>query len=118
MALYFERALNDSRMTAWVAAEDGTAAAAAAYLAQKGVRVPQEISLIGFDNNLALVFQKRLTSYDFDFSGIAHRALSLVLRPQKTLTRDDPQIAEVNGVIIERGSTTIAGRRSPVAPRA
>ena len=47
----FEQALANRSITAWVAATDGVAVLAADFLAQRGKRVPQKISLAGFDDS-------------------------------------------------------------------
>ncbi|MBD3321112.1 MAG: hypothetical protein GF350_08475 [Chitinivibrionales bacterium] len=45
----FDRALADTSITAWVTANDGVAVPALDYLARKRMRVPRDISIVGFD---------------------------------------------------------------------
>ncbi|MBD3239226.1 MAG: GntR family transcriptional regulator [Chitinivibrionales bacterium] len=70
--------------TAWVCAADDLAVYACHYLRQKGKRIPDDVSVVGFDNSRdALVMG--LTSYAFDVQHAALATIDAVLGP--TFTR-------------------------------
>jgi hypothetical protein len=48
----FEQALNDDEATAWVGDNDSTALAMLEFFTQRGIAVPQKLSVVGFDNYL------------------------------------------------------------------
>jgi DNA-binding LacI/PurR family transcriptional regulator len=98
----FEKALADRSITAWVAANDTVAVHALAFLQEKKVRVPDDISLIGFDDTLE-AFKNGLTSYNFNIEVIARRMLNHILdsarEPSKQPRGTD---SEVEGCMVER----------------
>lgn len=101
----FDRALEEDTATAWVTSEDETAFFALRHLRDRGVRVPEEISLISFDNtpdsNVG-----NITSYDFNMDAIVHRITDCFLMPRKP-GHPPPgrRIVEVEGSIMERDTT-------------
>jgi DNA-binding LacI/PurR family transcriptional regulator/DNA-binding transcriptional regulator YhcF (GntR family) len=105
----FERALGDAGITAWVAANDGMAQSALRYLSSKHVRVPRDVSVVGFDN-MPKSFEMKLTTYDFNMSGIIHNMLWFIQHydERKNTRFYDPM--EVAGMVITRGTT---GRAQP-----
>ena len=105
----FDRALGHQGCTAWVAANDGLAAQAIRFLKRKGVRVPQDISVIGFDN-VPESFEPGLTTYDFCLSSIVHQMLWFVLHPTKRGEHFRRGPIESSGMIIERASTGPVGQ--------
>jgi DNA-binding LacI/PurR family transcriptional regulator len=102
----FEKALADPSITAWITENDSTALLASKFLSSKGVVVPKDISLAGFDN-LAFSYQFNITSYNFLISGIVQKAVYFILNPLHLSPRKRTRI-ECPGTVVERGST---GRR-------
>jgi DNA-binding LacI/PurR family transcriptional regulator/DNA-binding GntR family transcriptional regulator len=100
----FNRALAQPGVTAWVGSNDQFALAALRFLRKKGIRVPADISIVGFDN-CAAALESDLTSYDFNMAAIAHRMLRFVLRPNDKANAAGSCPIEVDGILIERGST-------------
>jgi DNA-binding LacI/PurR family transcriptional regulator/DNA-binding transcriptional regulator YhcF (GntR family) len=103
----FEKALQNSSATAWVASNDDTALCAMKYLDRKGVRVPQDISVFGFDDTHE-AFINNLTSYNFDIPAIAYGILAFILKPKLTLEMTKESTIETRGVIVQRASTAQA----------
>ena len=105
----FRQALADREITAWVGANDATALAAARFLRSQGTRVPEDISLAGFDNTSAS-FAEGLTSYNFGIPDFPRQLLRFILHPgQDTLPK--VRTEEVAGVLLTRGSTGPARNR-------
>jgi hypothetical protein len=106
---YLEKALKRKDLTAWVAIDDDTALLILEFLRRRGLHVPGDISLVGFDDT-AEGARHDLTSYNFDFERFNHYVLRYLLEP----ARGDK--AEANGVrwpegrVIARGSVR---RRAP-----
>jgi DNA-binding LacI/PurR family transcriptional regulator len=101
MTELFDKASRDSRTTAWIAATDGIALAALDYLRGKGVRVPRDVSVVGFDNAPGAL-DGRLTTYDFNLSNVARRLLRFLLEPRRSRRPVDRAPTEIDGFIIER----------------
>jgi len=100
----FEKALSRRDITAWVGCNDTVAMMAWSYLRSKGVRIPGDISLMGFGNSLEAI-QSDVTSYEYNYEAASAVALNFILRPNfagriRKLTRP-----EIDGFVIERGST-------------
>jgi DNA-binding FadR family transcriptional regulator len=100
----FEKALLDGNSTAWVGCNDEVALMAWSFLRSKGIRIPQDISILGFGNTLEAVVAD-VTSYDFDFEAIASAMLHFLLRPG--IVGKIPRLIrpEIEGHIVARGST-------------
>ncbi|MBD3244189.1 MAG: GntR family transcriptional regulator [Chitinivibrionales bacterium] len=109
LTLLLQKALQSSDITAWVAANDNTALECMDFLKERGIRVPHEISVMGFDNSPEGLYAN-LTSYSFN----GHRAmlamLQHIVRPEKA-RKPSQQIGfvEIEGQIIERRSTGAHG---------
>jgi DNA-binding LacI/PurR family transcriptional regulator/DNA-binding transcriptional regulator YhcF (GntR family) len=103
----FERALHSATITAWVAANDLTALRAKKFLEGKGVQIPRQISLIGFDD-IAEALANRLTTYNFNLTAIASSVLSYICGYEtrsRTVQNDSP--VEIEGMIIERKTAAV-----------
>jgi DNA-binding LacI/PurR family transcriptional regulator len=101
----FARALRDRDITAWVISNDLTALSALGFLRSRRRRVPQEISVLGFDD-IYEAFSAKMTSYSFNLPALMHAMLSYVLRPSSfrgKATHDSP--FEVEGFVSQRGSS-------------
>jgi DNA-binding FadR family transcriptional regulator len=77
----FAEALADPRPTAWVADTDATAIRCLGFLRSRGVDVPGQISLVGFDDT-EQAFLRGLTSYNFNVPAIVHAMTEHLVRPQ------------------------------------
>ncbi|MEN9353523.1 MAG: hypothetical protein RL318_848 [Fibrobacterota bacterium] len=104
MVPLMERALA-SGATAWVAANDICALYALRWLRERGVAVPDTISVAGFDDFVEAL-RADLTSYRFSSAGMARAMIHQILAPSRshaTLTRHE-------GMVVAR-ATTAAPRR-------
>jgi DNA-binding LacI/PurR family transcriptional regulator/DNA-binding transcriptional regulator YhcF (GntR family) len=100
-----EGALADGA-TAWIGANDRCALQIHGWLASRGIRVPQDISLAGFDDT-AGALRADLTSFRFASADMARAMIRQILSHRgmsSTLTRHE-------GVVVGRGSTG-AGRQA------
>ncbi len=105
----FTRALSDRNITSWIFANDFAATLALDFLKTAGRSVPQDLSVIGFDNSLdAMEYQ--LTSYDFNTTGIINAMIRYIISPSIFPMQT---VIEAEGTIIERRST--ARIRDPAA---
>jgi DNA-binding LacI/PurR family transcriptional regulator/DNA-binding transcriptional regulator YhcF (GntR family) len=100
----FEKALKDRSITAWVMANDFAATMAIDYLKGCNIKVPDDLSIISFDNTLdAMEYQ--LTSYDFNNYGIVSLMLRFILAPQTVKPERMGGFLEVDGALVIRRSS-------------
>jgi DNA-binding transcriptional regulator YhcF (GntR family) len=104
MVPLFRKALDNRAITAWVMTNDYTATLALDYLKESKIRVPEDLSIISFDNTLDAM-ESQLTSYDFNLNGIVSIMLRFALRPSSVSTLRGKAVIEAEGTIIERRST-------------
>jgi DNA-binding LacI/PurR family transcriptional regulator len=104
----FAKALAEPRMHAWICAADSIAFPALAFLREQSIRVPEDISLISFDNTPATALEQRLTTFDFNGMGFVRAILNFVVRPQRLRGSCRHAAIEIAGMIIERGTTAAA----------
>jgi hypothetical protein len=107
----FKRALANRGVTAWICATDGIALSALSYLRARGISVPRELSIAGFDNTPVKALEQRLTSLDFNASGFVHQMLNFISRPPKPRGKHRHSTIEVEGVIMLRDTTGPAPKR-------
>ncbi|MBD3418896.1 MAG: GntR family transcriptional regulator [Chitinivibrionales bacterium] len=100
----FEKALAMKEISAWVCANDAIAIMANDYLASIDIAVPEQMSLLGFDNQPCAI-QRRISTYDFNVPAAAHSIFDYVTRPNLFAERNKRQLIEIDGFIIERHST-------------
>jgi DNA-binding LacI/PurR family transcriptional regulator len=100
----FEQALADDRITAWVACSDDLAYKALHFLKSRNIRVPETISLAGFDD-LPESFDLNLTTYNFNPDGIAYQMLSFIFQAPQPGTSGGICSFEINGNVLERATT-------------
>jgi DNA-binding GntR family transcriptional regulator len=100
----FNQALANKSITAWAMANDYSATLALDYLKDKKVRVPEDLSIISFDNTLDAM-EYKLTSYDFNLNGIVNIMLRYALQPSSLSSHRRKKVIEAEGAIIKRRST-------------
>jgi DNA-binding LacI/PurR family transcriptional regulator len=104
MTPLFQKALNDRRISAWLVANDFAAMMALDFLKEKKVSVPEELSVMAFDNTLdAMEYQ--LSTYDFNDNGIITMIIRYIISPSTIPAREREKIFEVDGTIVVRRST-------------
>jgi hypothetical protein len=104
----FESALDHRQATAWICANDGVALEALPFLEKQGIRVPHDLSVVGFDNLPVRSLEMRLTTLDFNAAGFVHEMLNFISRPGRSQGYVQPPVVEIEGVIVERGTTGTA----------
>jgi len=98
----FDRTLAGRSITAWVAVSDMLAFLALGYLTDRGVRLPEELSLVGMDN-LTEAFGAGLSSYDFNVPGTVRAMLDHILHYQAGARATPPVgLVEIEGQVMER----------------
>lgn len=107
----FEQALRDSAATAWLLPQDTIMVHAHRFLIARGIRVPQDLSLFGFDDTTEAAL-RNLDSYNFNIERIALAALQFVLTWSTSRRRAPvPEVTEIPGFVSGRGSVSEAGTR-------
>jgi DNA-binding LacI/PurR family transcriptional regulator len=106
----FAAALRNRAVTAWVLANDAVAVMARDYLSRRRIRVPRDISLIGFDDSVDAM-KYRITSYNFNIAQVVHAMVHHVVTCGRLPTKRRLQPVEIEGIIVERVSTARPGRR-------
>jgi len=112
---HLEKALNRKELTAWVAIDDDTALLVLDFLRRRGLRVPRDLSLVGFDDT-AEGARRDLTSYNFDFDRFNHYVLRYLLEPARVDKAEAHGAQRPEGRVIARGSVRRRARR-PSASR-
>jgi len=111
MVELFDRAPSEAPdVTAWVGCNDYVAVEALEYLRGTGRRVPEDISVMGFDDGLEAHLHK-LTSYNFNGQAIVRSMLGHILDPERLPPHErsvEPVATE--GFVVVRETT---GRVSP-----
>jgi DNA-binding LacI/PurR family transcriptional regulator len=100
----FEAAAKRKEITAWILANDSVTDLALDFCIERGIKVPQELWLIGFDDS-ALALQRRLTSYCFNTFGLVQSMLNHLLRPATFGKLARMKHVEIEGMIVERDTT-------------
>jgi hypothetical protein len=99
---FLEGVLKKSTATAWVCSEDIVALNAVKFLRGRGKKVPEEISVIGFENYRES-HEQQLSTLDFNMNGMVQQALTMIM-DEKSL-KSKPAITEVDGYVVERRTT-------------
>ncbi len=89
------------RPTAVVCVNDVSAAAFIAAAEEKGYKVPQDVSVCGFDN-LSRSIRRGVTTVWQDFGTIAREALRYALSDEKN---PPPSVTKIKTVLVERSTT-------------
>jgi DNA-binding transcriptional regulator YhcF (GntR family)/DNA-binding LacI/PurR family transcriptional regulator len=75
-----ERIVADSRLTAWVCANDSVAIIAKELVRRMKKTAARSISMVGFDDSI-MAYIDDITSYNFNFGNIALRMMFFILNP-------------------------------------
>lgn len=104
IGLDYKLSFPDDMPTAFVCNNDVTAYALIKQLEEKGYRVPQDISVVGYDDYLYPEYgESRVTTYLVDIGEMTRVALSCIVKRIENLTVNT-NIHVVNGRLIERGT--------------
>lgn len=96
-------ALRRSPATVWVAASDSIALLSLDFLRRQRVRVPGDLSVMGFDDGLE-AFRYRLTSFNADGSAAVRAMFDYVLHPPPSRLRNPDVPTVFDGFINERST--------------
>jgi len=100
-----EGVVADPGITAWVGDADPTALVCLDFLRSRGVKVPQEVSVIGLDDGMGALL-RNMTSYNFNGSGAMRAMVAHVLGATGRRSPDTGLVPmELPGRIVERGTT-------------
>jgi LacI family transcriptional regulator len=103
--------------SAIIAANDWVAGGLYEALKKRGWRIPEDVSVVGFDNGLALcgTLAPQLTSYDLSFHRVG-RAAALRLLDQIGRQRgpDIPSVQLIHGHLVERASVCSHREMNPL----
>jgi DNA-binding LacI/PurR family transcriptional regulator len=100
----FQKVMQDSSVSVWVAGNDMIALALWELCNERKVNVPEDISLIGFDDSVeAHVWG--LTSYNFNATAVMRAMLMFLLYSSLQCTeKNEEKFREIEGFIVERRS--------------
>jgi DNA-binding LacI/PurR family transcriptional regulator len=117
MVPLMEAAARDESVSAWVAADDDTAMPCLAFLRERGIGVPERVSVVGFDDGVGSSLQK-LTSYNYNGAAYMRAMLAHVLSPGSPESGGSRHSAiELGGTVVERKTAGPAQRTSVSRPR-
>lgn len=101
----FTQALTDRSLTAWVCCNDTLGLEALRFLRAHRVRVPSDISVVGFDNTDRALFAG-LTSYGFTPQAGMRRILQSIVAPDASFARETLVApVELEGTVKPRASS-------------
>lgn len=106
----FQKTLANSTVTAWVCVDDRIALFALAYLKKRGISVPQQISVVGFED-INDAFLSGLSTYNYDIPSLTHNVLAFLSDTMIFFGKNLP-VEETNGYVVARQSTGPAPRIS------
>lgn len=107
----FEEALRDRAITAWVGSTDLIAFLAMDFLRERGIDVPAQVSVVGFDDSIES-FDRGLTSYSFNAPACAVAIMDHLVSPTRYRQLNPDPIIEVPGMVIPRRTTRNLPARS------
>jgi DNA-binding FadR family transcriptional regulator len=109
--------LRQEAATAWVAESGTLAVRCLRYLRQRRMRIPERLSLVGFDDPLDAQLGG-ITCYDFDMRAVAREAVDTLVssRPKRAAAgRAAPAEVEVLGFLTVRATTGAAAFAAPAS---
>ncbi|MBD3420411.1 MAG: GntR family transcriptional regulator [Chitinivibrionales bacterium] len=107
---HFSKALSDRSITAWVFPTDFLGDVAMDFLADRGIKIPEAISLIGFDDSFRSL-RCGLASYNFNIEAVANAMLQYVIHGKVPGVPNDRKCIEIKGAIVNRRSIARAHYR-------
>jgi DNA-binding FadR family transcriptional regulator len=105
----FSKALSDKKITAWITIMSWCALDAYEFCAGRGIKMPDDISLISFDNSLHAL-QREIAVYDSNANETANALLNYMLQ-YRILVKAKNQVVDLPGILIERKSLGPARKR-------
>jgi hypothetical protein len=107
MILYplFEQAARRKDVTAWICATDGIALTALQFCRERGIAVPKDLSITGFDNEPIEAVEERLTTFDFNTQGAIDAILHYITSPTRQRGPHHHVPVEIEGMVILRETT-------------
>jgi DNA-binding LacI/PurR family transcriptional regulator len=93
----------DGSITAIVGANDNVALAVMRWLHRRGVSVPEQISVVGFDDTIE-AYSQQLTSYNFNTQTTLRRAIDYVISPSTVLPHVRRRHVRIDGFLSVRRS--------------
>jgi DNA-binding LacI/PurR family transcriptional regulator len=97
--------LSNTQITAWVCQNDEIAFAALHVCIEQGIRVPQDISITGFDDS-EKAHAYRITSYNFNHTAAARAMICFILKePNHFADMAQKKPLEIEGTVVERTSS-------------
>lgn len=99
------RLIEDQQVTAILCGNDELAIGAARALSERGLRIPQDVSVVGFDDQpFAQMWVPALTTVAQDFTDLGHRTFGLL--EQWIRTGERPADSAVQPTLVIRDSAT------------
>ena len=96
-------ALREGRVTACVGANDSFAVVCREALTRRGVRVPTDVSLVGFDDTEESSLCK-INSYNFNYAGLTAAMVGFVVGSAVSGQVRARGVVTLDGCVVERGS--------------
>lgn len=103
MEAIFDRALRTEKSTAWVCSDPTATLMASDFLQRRGVRIPRDLSLIGFANQDLRVAIRGINMYDFQVERMGYLAAHCLLG-DIPIKKSKQGVVECPGRVVERGS--------------
>lgn len=103
LSLLMNSALRKDDATVWVAASDEVARVCIEFLGHNGKRVPQDISVVGFDDCLEACLAQ-ITSYNFNLPAVVRVILNHIMDTDNRRSAPATLPAEVEGFLTQRRS--------------
>lgn len=97
----FEEALADRAITVWICVNDDVALHALHFLIRHGIKVPQDLSLVSFDDS-RLAMHYRFSSYNFNVRGLVSELIDWLLHGNPE--RENGVVRRVPGFVHDRGT--------------
>jgi DNA-binding LacI/PurR family transcriptional regulator len=98
-----QRARTQSQATAWVGANDNCALECLQYLRGMNVRIPHDVSVVGFDDAFDS-FTHELSSYDFNGRAAMQAMVGSVLHPSRGRGVSPGGVLSIDGHLVVRHS--------------
>jgi hypothetical protein len=97
-------ALQDPRVTGWIFGDDNEALVGMRFLRERGIDVPGQISVIGFNNSMEAL-KHDLTSYYENSEALLRAAVNYVISPAALGRAGRRKVIAFDGYLVERGTT-------------